>query len=181
MDKHYIYIKELQATEHSRRITDQVIDYIEDDPDKFSALMELFFSEDWLINQRAAWPIPDIAKKYPELIEPYISKLIHNLEKPCHNAVIRNTVRLFENIDVPEDLQGIFYDICYKLMCNIKEPVANKIFAMTVMYKIGEPYPELLSELKTIIETQLPYEKPGFKSRGRKTLALINKKLNTIS
>lgn len=180
MDKHYIYIKELQATEHSRRITDQVIDYIDDDPEKFSALMALFFSEDWLINQRAAWPIPDIAKNYPQLIEPYIPKLIRNLEKPCHNAVVRNTVRLFENIDVPEDLQGVFYDICYKLMTNIKEPVANKIFAMTVMYKIGEPYPELLSELKTIIETQMPYEKPGFKSRGRKTLVRIEKKLKKI-
>ena len=62
-------------------------------------------------------------------------------------------------------------------MTNIKEPVANKIFAMTVMYKIGAPYPELLSELKTIIETQMPYEKPGFKSRGRKNPGSYRKKL----
>lgn len=177
MDEHFIYIKELQATEHSRRITDKVVEYIEDDPLRFKALMDLFFSDDWLINQRASWPIPFVVKKHPHLIEPYIEALIINLESPCHNAVIRNTIRLFTEIEVPIDLQGKFYEICFRLLKDIKEPVANKIFAMTVMYKIAYPYPELLMELKTVIETQFPYEKPGFKSRGRKTLALIEKRL----
>lgn len=178
---HYEHIKDLLESAHSRSITDRVIAYVNGDPLKFKALMDLFFSEEWLMNQRASWPIPIIVRDYPELIDPYKEKLILNLSNPSHNAVVRNTIRMFEDIELPEELQGRFYQFGLKLLMNIKEPVANKVFTMTVMYKIAEPYPELLKELKLIIETQLPYEKPGYKSRGKKTLALIDKRLNSIS
>jgi hypothetical protein len=181
MSPPYSYIKDLLDSGHSKAITSYVVDYVGAQPDRFDALMRLFFSEDWLMNQRAAWPIPFIVKKYPFLIEPYLERLISNLEKPCHNAVVRNTIRMFEEIDLPEELQGRFYQIGLKLMMDIKEPVANKVFSMTAMYKIAEPHPELLRELKLIIETQMPFEKPGYKSRGRKTLALIDKKLTKDS
>ena len=171
MDEHYSHIKSLLTSDHSKRICDLIIEYVGDDVQRFKSLMDLFFSDDWLMNQRAAWPIPIIVRKYPHLIQPYKEKLILNLENPSHNAVVRNTIRMFE---------GRFYQFGLQLLTNIKEPVANKVFAMTVMYKIAEPYPELLSELKLIIETQLPYEKPGFKSRGKKTLILIEKRLETI-
>ncbi len=181
MDRHRIYIKELLESEHSKKITDQIVDYIEDDPLKFKALVDLFFSEDWCMNQRAAWPIPFIAKKHSELVEPYLAQFISNLENPRHNAVIRNTLRFLAEIEIPEDQQGRCYDFCLRTITNIKEPVANKIFAMTIMLNIALPYPELLNELKIIIETQIEYEKPGFKSRGRNTLSHIEKSLKVKS
>lgn len=172
------HIKTLLESEHSKSITNSVIEYVGNDPVRFKALMELFFSDQWLLNQRASWPIPYIVRSYPELIEPYKEKLILNLEQPSHNAVVRNTIRMFEETDLPEDLHAKFFDYGMKLLRNVKEPVANKVFTMTVLFKIASPYPELLNELKLVIETQLNYEKPGFKSRGLKTLALIDKKLN---
>ena len=179
MDKHKIYIKELLESEHSKRITNQIIDYIEDDPIKFKALMDLFFSDNWWMNQRASWPIPFIVKKHHHLAEPYLTKLISNLDHPSHNAVVRNTLRFLTDIEIPEELQGKCYAICTRILTNSTEPVANKIFAMTLMLNIALPYPELLKELKLIIETQYEFEKPGYKSRGRKTLAQIDKKLKT--
>lgn len=179
MDSHFERIKALLASDHSKVVTNLIIEYVGNDEVKFAALMKLFFSKDWLMNQRASWPIPYIVREHPKLIDPYLSKLIDNLENPSHNAVVRNTVRMFEEIEVPVDLQGKLYDICFSLLTKIDEPVANKIFSMTILYKIAEPFPELLNELKLVIENQLPYEKPGFKSRGRKTLALIEKRLNT--
>ncbi len=175
MGSHISIIKDLLLHEHSKFITNKVVDFVGDDPTKFSALMELFFDDDWLLNQRAGWPMAFIAIDHPQLIEPYKEKLIDNLYHPSHNAVIRNTLRLFQAIKVPVDYEGKMYDLCSKLLLQIKEPVANKIFAMTVMYNIAKPYPELLSELKIILETQLPYEKPGYKSRAKKTIMLIEK------
>jgi len=177
MDRHKIYIKEALESEHSKRITNQIIDYVGDDPLKFKALMDLFFSDDWCMNQRASWPIPFILKKHSELVQPYLDRFISNLENPKHNAVIRNTLRFLAEIEIPEELQGKCYEFCLRTIKNIKEPVANKIFAMTVLLNIALPYPELLNELKIIIETQMEYEKPGFRSRGRKTLASIEKRL----
>jgi hypothetical protein len=177
LDAHFDHIKKLLESEHSKSVTNSIIDYVGNDATRFKALMELFFSEEWLLNQRASWPIPFIVRSHPELIEPYKEKLILNLEHPSHNAVVRNTIRMFEEIEVPEDLHAKFFDFGINLLRSIKEPVANKVFTMTVLFKIASPYPELLNELKLVIETQIKHEKPGFKSRGRKTLALIDKKL----
>jgi len=173
LDSNITFIKDLLLHEHSKFITNKVIDYVGDDPTKFDALMELFFDDDWLLNQRAAWPMSYIAIAHPNLIASYKSRLIDNLYHPSHNAVIRNTLRLFQDIPIPEEQEGKLFDYCSKMLLQIKEPVANKIFGMTVMLMIAKPYPELLRELKVILETQFPYEKPGYKSRAKKTIALI--------
>ena len=83
-------------------------------------------------------------------------------------------MRIFQNIDIPEEYQGVLYDFGTELILDIKEPVANKVFAMTMMYNIALPFPELLEELKMILETQYPYEMPGYKSRTRKLVSQIN-------
>ena len=126
MRSHKLAIKDLLLHEHSKYITNKVIEYVRDDASKFDALMELFFDDDWLLNQRAAWPMSFIAIDHPLLIEPYKKRIIDNLDKPSHNAVVRNTLRLFQDIDVPNDYEGKVYDLCSKLLLQIKEPVANK-------------------------------------------------------
>ena len=177
MEKAPEQLKELLESGHSKAITNKVIELVGEDPLAFDALMELFFSDDWCMNQRASWPIPYIVKKHPHLIDPYLARMVEHLEHPVHNAVVRNSIRLFQDIQLPDGLEGKVYQICFNLLRNIKEPVANKVFAMTVMYNIGLKYPELLTELKIILENQIDYEKAGFKSRGRKILTLIDKRL----
>ena len=172
---HYQYIKKLLEAEHSKVQTVRIVDYIGSDSERFEALMQLFFADDWCLNQRASWPIPLIVERYPELIFPYIERLIKNLENPSHNAVVRNTVKLFQNIDIPEKFQGQMVNICMTLLADPKEPVANKIFSMTVIYNISKKWPDLQSELRLLIESQMESESAGFKSRGRKILEAISK------
>ena len=173
---HYEYIKELLVAEHSKVQTLRVVDYIGEDNDKFEALMHLFFAENWILNQRASWPMPLIVESYPELISPYLEKLIKNLENPSHNAVVRNTVKLLQGIDIPEKFQGQVINICMKLLSDPKESVANRVFSMTVIYNISKKWPDLQNELRLLIESQMESESPGFKSRGRKILKGMDKK-----
>ncbi|MCK5279227.1 MAG: hypothetical protein KAQ62_19445, partial [Cyclobacteriaceae bacterium] len=56
-----------------------------------------------------------------------------------------------------------------------KEPVAVKVFAMTVLFNIVQVYPELSEELEISIEEQMPFCSAGFKSRGRKVLKALSK------
>jgi hypothetical protein len=41
---------------------------------------------------------------------------------------------------------------------------------MTTLSRVIREYPELQNELKIIIEDELPYAKPAFRSRGLRTL-----------
>ena len=172
---HYQYIKKLLEAEHSKVQTVRVVEYIGSDSERFEALMQLFFADDWCLNQRASWPMPLIVERYPELISPYIERLIQNLENPSHNAVVRNTIKLLQDIDIPEKSQGQVVNLCMSLLADPKEPVANRVFSMTVIYSISKKWPDLQNELRILIESQMDSESPGFKSRGGKILKLISK------
>lgn len=56
-----------------------------------------------------------------------------------------------------------------------REPVAVKVFSMTVLFNIVQVYPELSEELEISIEEQMPFGSGGFKSRGRKVLKDLSK------
>ncbi|GHN02752.1 hypothetical protein WSM22_42410 [Cytophagales bacterium WSM2-2] len=51
-----------------------------------------------------------------------------------------------------------------------KEPVAVRVFSMTVLGNLAVKVPELRNELIPLIEDQMPYVSAGFVSRGRKVL-----------
>ena len=171
-------IKEALLEEHSKRQALLIKNYIGKDTQRFAQLMDLFFSEEWRINQRAAYSMNFCVEAYPELVTPYLEELIYNLEKEGnHDAVKRNTVRILQNIDLPEPLLGPAADVCFRLLNNPNEAVAIRVFSMQVLYNICLKEPDLANELMLIIEEYLPYSTAGFKSRGKKILQKLDKLL----
>ncbi|CAN5372754.1 hypothetical protein BH23BAC1_BH23BAC1_12370 [soil metagenome] len=92
-----------------------------------------------------------------------------------HNAVKRNILRILQFIEIPDNLLGLAADVTFETMSSGKEPVANKTFAMSVLYNISKKEPDLKRELKILIEDRMPYESAAFTSRGKKFLNELNK------
>ncbi len=155
--------------EHSKAQALRIADYIGTDDEKFDTLMQLFLHDEWLINQRAAGLLTYYVDKHPHLISKYLPVMVENLRRPVHDAVIRNTVRVFETIDLPEMLLGDIADICFELLSQ-QQPVAIKAHAMTVLANIAQREPELAPELILLIEDQLPYAKAAYIARAKKVL-----------
>jgi len=61
-------------------------------------------------------------------------------------------------------------DICFQYISNPEEAIAVKAFSLTILSKLGEKYPEILPEIKTVIEALWEFESPAFHSRARKIL-----------
>lgn len=163
-------LKELQK-DFNKSTCDRIVAYIGDDPKRFSNLVDAFLNSEYRINQRAAWPLSYSVKKHPELIKPHLKKVITNLKKPkIHDAVKRNTVRFLQFIEIPRSLHGITLDHCFKLLQDKKEPIAIKVFSMSVLANLAKEYPELKGELIATIEDQMPYGSAGFIARGKKVL-----------
>ena len=57
-------------------------------------------------------------------------------------------------------------DICFRCVASPKEAVAVKAFSLTVLGNLAKLYPEILSEIKLLIEAQLPNKTAAFKSRA---------------
>ncbi len=168
-------LREELLKEHSKAHTEYLAIGIGSDQDSFDMLIKLLLGDEYRVTQRAAWLVSHCVDKFPWLIDNHLSSIIHNLDKPVHVAVKRNTLKILQFVDIPEDLLGITADICFRLLNDGKEPIAVKVFAMTVIFNIVKKYPELNEELKISIEEQMPFASAGFKSRGNKILKVLLK------
>lgn len=156
--------------EHSKENTLAITDYIGIDKARFAELMDLFFEGNNRIVQRSSWVVSHVADRHIHLLHPYIEKMVDNLNNPVHVAVKRNTVRIFQDINIPDELLGKVADRCFTYLDDPKEAVAVRAFSMTVLYNICQKEPELKNELRLVIEEHIEYGSPGFKSRGKKIL-----------
>lgn len=169
-------IREALLEEHSKQQTDRIIKYIATDQKKFDELVSLFLNDEYRVVQRAAWPLSYIIIAHPGLAKKHLKKIIQNLGKPgIHDAVKRNTVRFLQTIDIPESLQGTVMDTCFNYIADPGEAVAIKAFSLTILHNLSKIYPEISGELKSLIETQLPHQTAGFKSRAKKILQQMEK------
>jgi hypothetical protein len=164
-------LAKLLRAEHSKNQTDRIVAYIGDDKERFGALIHLFFKGEYRITQRAAWPLSYCVRQHPELIAPYYRQLLDNLErKNIHVAVIRNTVRLLQDINIPKRWHGRVMSICFDFVADVETSIAVKAFALTILSNLSEGYPEIRGELKLIIEEQWEQATPAFRVRARKIL-----------
>src|SRR4030095_10564642 len=130
--------------------------------------MKLFFEGEYRVTQRAAWPMSYCVRNHPELIDPYFKKLIDKLGKPGENdAVIRNIVRLLQDVEIPEKFRGQVMTLCFNFIQSNETAVAIKAFSLTILNNLSKKYPEIIPEIKTIIEERWNYETAASKSRAK--------------
>ena len=168
-------IKQALDTEHSKDLTLRIINYIGDDADRMAELMACFFSDQYRLCQRASWAVGYMAEKNPTLLEPYLERMILNLNKPIHDAIMRNTMRVFRDLPtIPDDLLGITADVCFRYVTTPSVAVAIRSFAKRVLEKICKKVPELKEELRLTLEDLMHYETaPAFKSAAKDILKRI--------
>ncbi|MFT6964095.1 MAG: hypothetical protein ACJAWV_003835 [Flammeovirgaceae bacterium] len=161
--------------EHSKENAQKICEAVGNSPKLLKEFLEIFLGEDSRLTQRASWVLRFLGDDFPEQLQPHKAKLIANLRKTNHDAVRRNTLRFFEkeSEEIPEESEGEMADLCFEFLGSKTEPIAVKVFAMTVLYKITLKFPELQNELKILIEDQMPYGSKGFQSRGKKVLKLL--------
>ena len=138
---------------------------------RFEELFNLFLNDVYRFSQRAAWPVSYCVITHPGFIKKNFGKLIKNLHKPnLHDAIKKNSIRLLQHVDIPEKFQGEIMEICFGYVASPTEPVAIKVFSLTVLGKLAKKYPEIIPEIKVLIDDQSPHQSAGFKSRAQKFL-----------
>jgi hypothetical protein len=169
-------IRQALLDEHSKEQTVRIAGYIGDNPERFAVLMSLFTGDNTRLIQRSAWTLSYVIRKHPSLLHPYLAQTIDLLGIPgLPTAVPRNILRVLQDFDVPEALQGRLMDVCFRYIGEPETPIAVKAFALTVLHNLSRQYPEILPELKTVIEERWDSETPAFRSRAKRILAPVKK------
>lgn len=161
----------LEDAVQNRVKTLQVAEYACASSKNFKELMQCFTADDYRLAQRAAWSVSWAAKKKPAMIAPHIQTLVAQLQRDdVHIAVVRNSVRILEAIEIPEAFHGDVMNACFGFIEKPSTPAAVKAFSLTTLANLSNHYPEIQQELKLIIEERMPHETAAFKSRAKKIL-----------
>ena len=162
-------LRETILKEHSKSNCDKIVSWIGNDIKKFNQLFYLFLNDEYRVTQRAAWPLSCCAISHPFFMKKKFEKLLHNLRRPnLHDSIKRNTVRILQHIDIPEKQEGPLMEICFNYVESPKESVAVKAFSLTILGKLAKKYPEIIPEIKLLIEEQIDQQSAAFKSRAKK-------------
>jgi hypothetical protein len=162
--------------EHSKRNAVRVARWVGNDPKRFAVLMDLFFSAEERNVIRCAWVLAHCADLHPELILPWIPRLVKSAAEPnAPGAVQRNVVRVLQFVDIPRRHQGRAANLCFNFLQDPKIPIAVKAFSMTVLANIARHEPDLKQEIALVIEQMLPYGSAGIQARAKKVLKQLSK------
>lgn len=164
-------LREEILREHSKDNCNKIVAWLGNNRERFDQLFQLFLEGEYRVTQRAAWPLSCAVIAHPELMKNNFRKLINNLEKTgLHDAVKRNTLRLLQEIEIPAKFEGAVMKICFNYLESASEAVAIKAFSLSVLHKLSKKYPEIIPEIKLLIEEQITRQTPAFKSRAKKFL-----------
>lgn len=164
-------LREQLLKEHSRANCDTIVNWVSNQQQRFDELFTIFLSGEYRLVQHAAWPISYAVINHPELIQKHFTKLINNLSKTgIHDAVKRNSLRLLQELDIPKRYHGKLMDACFRFIATPGEAVAIKAFALTVLENLTKHYPEIIPEIKLLIEENYERETAAFQSRAKKFL-----------
>jgi hypothetical protein len=169
-------LREEILKEHSRRQMLKITGWIGNNPERFSRLLDIFLHDEYRVVQRSAMVLGYTAEKYPEMVKPFLPKLVDRLyDSDIHVAVKRNVVRILQFIPVPEKLQAKVMNKCFDYLNDPIETVAVRCFSMTVLVKLAEKYPEIKNEISASINISLKNSTAGYRARAKKELKQLEK------
>jgi hypothetical protein len=159
----------------SRLNADIVVDKIMEDPDRLEEVWKLTTKDAYPLSMRAARVIWLLAKKQPQMIEPYIPEMVQRLKVLKTTGVKRNFINILSVLPIPVKYTGILFEMCLGWIDATNESIAVKANAMSILYTISNTEPELKPELIAILESLIPSESSGIEARADKLLAKLYK------
>lgn len=163
-------------TDSSKKLVELAREAVLSNPDKYyDAMVEMAFSDDLKKSNRAARIITFINFENKELIKPYISRIIHNIEGMSSSKQMNFLYLLIDHVDLlDEEELGVLVSFCFDWMISDKATPGVKVTSLEILLKVTRKIPELKDELMLIIEDQLPKNTKAFQSRGTRALKILN-------
>ncbi|MEC5126330.1 hypothetical protein VSU19_06185 [Verrucomicrobiales bacterium BCK34] len=169
-------IREAVLEEHSRMQSDIISAYIGNRRERFDELMALVFTNKDPLARRAAWTMGHCCREHPQLLTPHCSSLLKLISDPrTHPSITRNALLVFQTAEIPSDLRGKLFNLCYDKVDNPDEMAATRIYAMTILARICRWEPGLSDEVELLIKQNLRHSSNGFKGRARHLLNDLRK------
>lgn len=158
----------------------EILEYIEDNEIGMKKLYTLIFDTNTLISFQALW----ICSHLPEQGHQWLYKkqdiLINEVLKCPHSGKRRLLLNLLISQPAPNPPRVDLLDFCLERMILKSEPPGVQVLCMKLAFNICITIPELLQELKIILDIMQPELLPPSMKSARKSLlkAIQKQKIN---
>jgi len=168
-------LEKILLSKHSKATTNEVIQWVGSDEEKFKLLMHFVLGENQILAQRAAWAMSYVVEEQPQFIYPYLNKLLTLVQTPVHAAIKRNTFRFLKDIEIPKKNLAKALDACFAVVSNKKESIAVISFAFYTLIILSKKFPEIKNELLFAADLQKEHTSKALKNviiKMRKALVI---------
>ena len=169
-------LKDLFAHETSRANTDFVRNIIYQKPELYEEVVEIVISNEEPHSRRAIWVMDICDEENPGFAEPYLGRLIDNLETFKHDGLRRHSLRMLSRYRIPDEKIVQVMDFCFDSL-KMNQAAAIKVHAMSILHSISQRVPEIRYELATAVELSIQEGTAGVKNRGGRLLKQIRKEM----
>lgn len=164
---------DIVLAEHSKAQCEVIVRWVGKNQNHFNQLLELVIKGKPILLQRASWPLCNAAIANPLLMKEHWKTVLKQaMKEKLPRGVKRNMIKILAEIPFPKKLEGSVMDFCFQQLENPLEEIAVKSWAMKILMKMAMSYPDILPELKLIVEDQYDLGSAGFKAQAKRILAM---------
>jgi len=134
---------------------------IEHQPQLIVDTRKMMFNKDPQKSMRASWLMLHASFFYASLVRkeiPYILKFLS--QKDIHTGAIRNSIRILQELDIPQKHCAKAFDICISRSKNAAMPHAVRAFSINVLTLICKKYPDLSPEVLLVLNELESFPQP---------------------
>ena len=164
----------LSAWENMELVTNEILNNF----DLWEDVINFSLNSEHRVSWRAAWLVDKINDKNPILVDIFIPAIIKQVRVEKQHGKRRHFLKVISLHQIPEEEAGRLLDFCLEKFVTEKEPIANRVHAMQILFNISETEPDLKPEILEIIQNELEHQtSPGIRSRGKKLVAQLQKQI----
>ena len=114
---------------------------------------------------RAAWALAHINEKNSQLLTPYLAEIADIVTTTKNLSIKRELLKVLLLHPLPDEPSGVLLDNCFETATSNLVPVGLRMYAMSMVAKYCERYPELTPEFLAVLDT-IVAEPPSVGMKG---------------
>ena len=135
--------------------------------------LSMLLSEDRKVATRFLWLLSDVGTEHPPTLLESLPSLLALCEQTGKMEYVRSFVSYWRIVGVPEQNEARALDYLFEWFMSPTINVTTKSRALFVLYDLTKKYPELRTELRASIESQLNHYSHDFKRRCEKIIVKL--------
>jgi hypothetical protein len=167
-------------SDSSRSLMDYTAAMVGDDARLFREVLDLAYQQQPPLCMRAARVADLCCERNPELIRPYLVKLVKDLPGLRDMSVKRIFMHILIRHSWVEDEEamGKLVDTLFKWLTDDTQSVAIKAYAMAILENISKLLPDLKGEMIVVLEETIPlWDSYALQSGGIRLLKRLRKSI----